>query len=253
MSGLEVVNMTKEEQMLLKRVQDLSQRAYFQSRPCFTDFLDMNEQSVILSYFKGPIFPTFYGGYDMAERKIAIFSETETEYPTCWLRVSPTYPKYAEKLTHRDFLGSILGLGLERSCIGDLIIDNAEAHVQCLSRVKEFIQNELSQVKHTNVTVCEVSPEEFLTEPKLEVIKGSVSSIRLDAVISLAFHLSRSQSCILIESGQVYVNSRLNTSNGAVLKDGDKISVRHKGKFIFVDGQNKSKKNKCIVEIHKYV
>lgn len=245
--------MTKEEQILLKHFADLSDRAYFQNRPCFTDFLDMNEQSLLLKYFQGPVQPDLYGGYDFAERKIAVFSENIKEYPLCWLEVQPVHPKYAEPLSHRDFLGSILGLGLERNCIGDLIIDESGAKFVCLARVKDFIQSELTQVRHTYVKVREISYLESVIQPKMEIIHGTVSSLRLDAVISLAFHLSRSQSCALIESGQVYINSRLNTSNGAVLKDGDRISVRHKGKFIFIDSKNKSKKNKCMIEIHKYI
>ena len=66
--------MTREEQMLLKHFNDLSERAYYQNRPCFSDFLDMNAQSLLLRFFKGPIAPAFYGGYDFAERKIAVFS-----------------------------------------------------------------------------------------------------------------------------------------------------------------------------------
>ena len=108
-------------------------------------------------------------------------------------------------------------------------------------------------VRHTHVIVTEMEELEDVIQPELEIIRGSVHSLRLDAVISLAFHLSRSQSCSLIESGQVFINNRLNVSNGASLKDGDHISVRHKGKFIFIDSNSKSKKNKCIVEIHKYV
>lgn len=245
--------MTKEEQMLLKHFNDLSERAYYQNRPCFSDFLDMNEQSLLLQYFQGPVTPTLYGGYEFAERKIAVFSELPAPYPLCWLEIGPAYPKYAENLGHRDFLGSILGLGLERNCIGDILIENSRARILCFERVKDFILQELRQVRHTAVQVKEIELPEVLARPKFEIIHGTVSSLRLDAVISLAFRLSRSQSCNLIESGQVYINSRLNTSNGAALKDGDMISVRHKGKFIFVDSKNKSKKNKCMVEIHKYV
>jgi RNA-binding protein YlmH len=245
--------MTKEEQMLLKHFTDLSERAYYQNRPCFSDFLDMNEQSLLLQSFRGPVQPELYGGYDFAERKIAVFSEIPAACPVSWLEVRPAYPKFTEKLGHRDFLGSILGLGLERSCIGDILLEDTTARFICLDRVKDFILQEFHQVRHTSVRVQEIELPETLAQPKFEVIHGTVSSLRLDAVISLAFKLSRSQSCTLIESGQVYINSRLNTSNGAVLKDGDMISVRHKGKFIFVDSQNKSKKNKCMVEIRKYV
>ena len=245
--------MTKEEQMLLKHFEDLCERAYFQNRPCFSDFLDMNSQSLLLNYFHGPIPPVLYGGYDLAERKVAMFSESDADYPICWLEILPLYPKYAENLGHRDYLGSILGLGLERNCIGDILIDGPVARFACLERVKDFILQELHQIRRTSVQVSLIDLPEALAKPKFEIIRGSVSSVRLDSVISLAYRLSRSQSCNLIENGQVYINSRLSTSNGANLKDGDIISVRHKGRFVFMDSQNKSKKNKCIIEIHKYV
>lgn len=245
--------MTKEEQMLIQHFNDLSERAYVQNRPCFTDFLDMNEQSLLLSRFSGPLSPVLYGGYELAERKIARFSETEVSFPVKWLRITPAHPKYSENLGHRDFLGSILGLGLERSCIGDLLVKDASSFVLCLNRVSDFIISELRMVRHTHVIVTEMEELEDVIQPEFEIIRGSVHSLRLDAVISLAFHLSRSQSCSLIESGQVFINNRLNVSNGTSLKDGDHISVRHKGKFIFIDSNSKSKKNKCIVEIHKYV
>ena len=247
--------MNKEEHVLLKHLKDLSERAYYQDRPYFTDFLDMNEQSILLNYFDGPIQPVLYGGYPMAERSIAIFSENTIpeELPVQWVRICPAYPKYAEKIGHRDFLGSILGLGLERSCIGDLIINGHTAYVLCLKRIADFLIQELTQVKHTVVKVEISELPEDLSKPKFEIIHGTVTSIRLDSVISLAFRLSRSQACELIRNGQVYINNRLNTSNGTNLKDGSVISVRHKGKFIFADCNNKSKKNKCIVEVHKYV
>ena len=95
--------MTKEEQMLLKHFEDLSERAYFQNRPCFSDFLDMNSQSLLLNYFHGSVSPVLYGGYTLAERKVAMFSEIDADYPVCWLEITPLYPKYAENLGHREY------------------------------------------------------------------------------------------------------------------------------------------------------
>ena len=245
----------KNEQILLKHLKDLSERAFYQNRPFFTDFLDMNEQSVLLNYFDGPIFPKLIGGYPMAERKIAVFCETDSipDHPFEWIQISPLHPKFSETLSHRDFLGSILGLGLERSCIGDLIVNDSTAYVLCQNRITDFLIQELSQVRHTFVKAEVSDLPDYLAKPKFEIIRGSVASIRLDAVISLAFHLSRTQAVEFIRNGQVFINNRLNTSNGTPLKNGSIISVRHKGKFLFVDCNNKSKKNKCIVEVHKYV
>ena len=122
-----------------------------------------------------------------------VYKRQPVEYPVCWLEIQPAYPKYAEKLGHRDFLGSILGLGLERSCIGDLLIENSTARILCLERVQDFIIQELTQVRHTSVQAKVIEIPESVARPKFETIHGTVNSLRLDAVISLAFRLSRSQ------------------------------------------------------------
>ncbi len=245
--------MTKEEQILIRHFEDLSKRAWQSGRPCFTDFLDMNAQSLLASDHSLDIIPVFDGGYEGAERKIAIFSEYETESPLCYLVITPVSEKFAEKLTHRDYLGSVLSLGLERTCIGDIIVEDKRAILICLKRVKEMIMQDLVSVRHTTVRIDEIVHTNFIYEPRFDIIRKTVSSVRLDAVIGAAFNLSRSSACRLIESGIVFVNSRLTISNAASLRDGDIISVRHKGRVqLSVSGQ-KSKKDKTIIEIKKFV
>ncbi len=244
--------MTKEEQMMLRHFEDLSKRAWQTGRPCFTDFLDMNAQSLLNNDHSLMIFPSFDGGYDGAERKIAIFSDFEIESPLCFLAIKPVSEKFAEKLTHRDYLGSVLSLGLERSCIGDIIVEDKRAVLICLSRVKNMIEQELFSVKHTTVTITEIIKEDFIYEPKYDLIRKTVTSVRLDSVISAAFNVSRSTACHFIESGIVFVNSRMIVSNAASLHDGDIISVRHKGRIQLTLSGQKSKKDKTIIEIKKF-
>ena len=245
--------MTKEEQILLRHFEDLSRRAYQSGRPCFTDFLDMNAQSLLKGDHSLDIMPVFDGGYEGAERKIAIFSEYETESQLCYLAITPVSEKFAEKLTHRDYLGSVLSVGLERSCIGDIIVEDKRAILICLKRVRELIMDELVSVKHTTVTIDEIDEENFVYEPRFELIRKTVASVRLDAVIGAAFNLSRSSACRLIESGIVFVNSRMTISNAASLHDGDIISVRHKGRVQLAVSGQKSKKDKTIIEIKKFI
>lgn len=109
-------------------------------------------------------------------------------------------------------------------------------------------------MRHTSV-YCEVEaglPEE-LTEPKTERKEGSVASVRLDAVLSLAFSSSRSKMVPLIEGGQVFINGKLVTSPSASLKEDDLVTVRHMGKFRYVGVQNQTKKGRLYVAVERFV
>ena len=109
-------------------------------------------------------------------------------------------------------------------------------------------------MRHTSV-YCEIEtglPEE-LTEPKTERKEGSVASVRLDAVLSLAFNSSRSKMVPLIEGGQVFINGKLVTSPSAPLKEEDLVTVRHMGKFRYVGVQNQTKKGRLYVAVERFV
>lgn len=96
-------------------------------------------QSLLSVFLKVRLLRRFMVVMILLNVKSPFFRKLPVEYPVCWLEIQPAYPKYAEKLGHRDFLGSILGLGLERSCIGDLLIENSTARILCLERVQDFI------------------------------------------------------------------------------------------------------------------
>ena len=118
--------MKNENDIIIHRFEDLAERSLCNYTPTYTDFLDMNEQSILSSSYL-PCSFTLYGGYEMAERKIACFNEEELtgeapDFPAVWLKISPTAPKFANELSHRDFLGALMNLGLERCVFGDLII-----------------------------------------------------------------------------------------------------------------------------------
>ena len=124
-------------QFLEKRFLDLSRTAYQRDIVTYTDFLNLNEQNILHGLPKNQLFSRYqlFGGYDTAERQMAAFipdalylrygkselSPVETGYPFCAVRISPLQRKYAEKLTHRDYLGAVLNLGMERSKTGDII------------------------------------------------------------------------------------------------------------------------------------
>ena len=217
--------MQKEEQQLEKRLSELSNLAYNRDIITYSDFLNLNELNILHSMPKDRLSTKFmtFGGYRLAERQMAAFlpdalslrgetfdPELKEEIPCPFqiLRISPLHAKYAEKLTHRDYLGTILGLGIERAKLGDILVTGKEAIVFVHAKLKDFLMEELTRVRHTQVFVEEISKEEFSYEPKYEEIQGTVASVRLDSLLSLAFSSSRTKLSGLIEGGKVFVKRK---------------------------------------------
>ena len=117
----------------------------------------------------------------------------------------------------------------------------------------DFISDELIKVRHTNVITDITDISNLNYSPRTELIKGTVASVRLDSLLSLAFSSSRTRLTGLIEGGKVFVNGRLMTTNAYQVKEDDIISVRGMGKFKFTGGEGKSRKNRIYVTIEKYI
>ena len=150
-------------------------------------------------------------------------------------------------------VGAILNLGVDRSVVGDILIKDKEAWVFCLHKMSDFFIDNLVRVRHTTVLVTRVEQAEEIPEPQFEAISGTCASVRLDSLIGLAFQTSRSSMVSFIESGLVFVNGKLITSNGYEPKEGDIISVRGKGRFIYDGVSRQTKKGRLGVRLRKYI
>lgn len=250
--------MMKSRENFLSHIKELARKSYEENRYMFTYFLDLEEQDILEQNTPALCFiaKKLWGGYAFAERKIAIFGSEEqfgyqAEPPIALLRIEPANLKFAEKLSHRDFLGSLLGLGIERKIIGDILVEDNIAYAYVHKSMVEFIKRELYKVKHTNVTVY-VEEKEIEREPSFLDVGGFVPSFRLDALLSLAFRMSRKESSDYIKMKKVYRNSKLCVSPATFLSEGDIISVRGYGKFIFFEQGNTSKKGRHYVLLKKY-
>ncbi|MGN0298586.1 MAG: RNA-binding protein [Lachnospiraceae bacterium] len=251
-------NMTKEEQILCRHLLELAENCYNWSAPVFSNFLSLNEQSLFESMKEQlpPIQVKMEGGHELAERKMIVFLPTGTAYevaaPVAFLKIAPVNAKFADSLTHRDFLGAVLNLGMEREKIGDILVEENEAVLICHEEMANFIVEHLEKIKHTNVTCRVISREEFHYTPKVKEIRGTVASLRLDAILSLAFGHSRNKMSDYIKGEKVYINGKLKTSNSVMLKEGDVVSVRGVGKFAFQEIGNTTKKDRIFITIHVY-
>ncbi len=252
-----LANKNKEEQILAGRLSDLADACYKRNIPVFSSFLNLNEQNILYNMKKSLsyICVSTDGGFEYAERRIAVFLPYEgCEYtlPIEILKIEAD-KRFADSLSHRDFLGALMNLGIERSLLGDIIISDGAAYVICLDKIADFIADNLTRVKNDYVSCkryCTLD-ENFI--PSYKEVVGSVASLRLDAVISLAFNESRSHSVKYIEDGLVFVNGRLITTNAYNLKEGEIISVRGRGRFKYICTRSETKKGRYMVVLNLYV
>lgn len=258
--------MNKEEQLLEKRLIELSNLAFSRDIVTFSDFLNLNELNILHRTPKDQFKARFetYGGYELAERQMVAFlpdafslymeeAEINQMYPMKILKITPVHAKFAEELGHRDYLGALLNLGIERTKIGDILVQEKVAYVFVHESMADYLVNELVKVRHTVVLPSVETATDFIYEPKFEIIRGTVSSVRLDVLLSLSFQSSRSKLTPLIEGGKVYVNGKNITSNAYRVKNDDIISVRGMGRFQFKGIVSQTKKGRYCIELYKYV
>lgn len=209
---------SKEDQILYKRFRDLGNMAYQRGICVYSDFVTITQQELACQAL-AELYPDThveqlplyaYGGYEEADRRVLMFMPPEymdrisdTQFPISCIRIAPVNRKFGEALTHRDYLGTVMGMGLERDQIGD--------------------------------------------------ISGSVTTPRLDAVLSVAIRTSRTQGLQLIRDGNIYINGKCCTENAKLLREGDIISVRGYGKYRFRQTGVRSKKGRYHIMVQQYI
>ena len=251
--------MDKEDLLLQKRLSELANRSYGQNMFTFTDFLSLPELD--LFYQNEPQLRyagvTIFGGTREADRKVIRFGNPdelgyEEEFPICCIVIEPLLEKFGEILNHRDYLGALMNLGIERENLGDIFIKGKVGYVFCLQRIAEYILENLTQVRHPHVKTKILEKTEDFIKKEMEEIEVLTASERIDGVISKIFHFSRSQSIELFRGKKIYVNSRLCENNSYTLKPSDVISVRGYGKFVYNGVGHETKKGKLSVKIGIY-
>ena len=249
----------KELIQLQSRLKDLAEQSYRQNTYTFTGFLGLAELDVYYRMEKELSFshPALFGGDEDAERQIVRFGSPEElgyeeAYPISCIHVKPLLLKFADPLSHRDFLGALMNLGIERSCIGDIRVGDKECYLYCLSNMEAFLCENLTQVKHTHVSCQPVEGCAPSAKEDAQSVEIQVSSLRLDNCLAKLYHISRTESLALFQKGLVYVNGRLTENNSRSLKEGEVVNVRGYGKFRFNGVKYETKKGKLCLETEVY-
>lgn len=239
--------------IMFAHIFDLALKADKYAAPVYGDFLSENSISELyrrMQYL--PATPVLFGGFDDAERKMVAFipEYMEPSFPISALKLTSPLIK---GLSHRDFLGSVLGLGIKREKCGDIIINEDCAYILLDDDIASYAANSLTKVGREGVKAQLVPLSDIKAPQKtFKPINGTVSSLRLDAVLSLFSGKGRSKSAELISGGLVFVNGICAQKSDMRLNDGDVISLRGKGKATLTVGGT-SKKDRIFITLNAWL
>ena len=248
--------MIDDELLLKKRFEELASRSRNKGIWVFSDFLSTAQQSILMS-MRLPYSFELHGGYEGAERKVACFGSVEDCGYDCvpdfvCIKIQPVAQKFADELTHRDFFGSVMALGLKREVLGDIIVYENCGYLFCKEEISAYIRENLTSVKRTTVSCTEVAAPPEISVALPEISEIIVSSQRLDALVCAVYGFSRSTAKELIEQGRVSVNSVVTLRADLVVEEHGTVSVRGSGRFIFEGILRKTKKDRLRAAVRIY-
>lgn len=265
--------MIDENKLLLAGIEDKYENFLDYYALVSTDFMSIPQQSVCSQFLcsnpgcRGWL----YGGYEDAERRMLVFVpdyidvngedelieyfvENPDDCPIVILNLSYKAGAGARELGHRDYLGSILGEGIKREKVGDILVRPGGAQVIAERNIAEYLALHYGKAGRTNLEAEVLSIAEVDSGiVKKEELRTSVASPRLDNVVSAVFGVSRKDAVAAIGQGRVFVNDVENNKPDYTLKDGEKLVLRGKGKAIYKGTSGTSKKGKIYITVEKYV
>ena len=227
-----------------------------------TGLLDSHEQALAkqVMMHSADVRTFLWGGYEGAERRMLVCVPAESPmtdeeaYEGLLEVLRVKKPAISRELTHRDYLGSMLGLGIDRSVTGDILVRDDGADIIIVPEIADFLLEEYIQVGRTHVS-REVHPlsELIMPEVRTQIIKDTVPSARLDSIIASAFKLSRSKAAEAIRGGIVSVDHIECLKPDARVEEGAILVLRGKGKALLKEIGGESKKGRTWVIIEKYI
>ena len=257
---LDRLGLAGEDRLALAKVLDKAEQASGRNIPAVTDFLSPQQRARALDLLRlAGISESAYvlqGGYEGAERQVLQFlpdwMEPETaETPIRCLRA---VFREEEQLTHRDFLGSLMGMGIVREKVGDILVAPGSADLLVLEGVADFLLQSWDSAGRARLRVSAIEPEKLhIPAVRRKEVRDTVSSLRLDAVAASGFRLARGKAAALIESGKVQLNWRECVKPDKLLEAGDVVSARGFGKFELSEVGGPTRKGRISIVLQVYV
>lgn len=250
-----------DERIVLARALDQMERAANRSIPCATQFLSPAQRAALEPLLAASGHPRrlFHGGYEGAERTVCVFlpdwlegSDWQAEDELAAIECA--YPPTGADLTHRNLLGGLMGIGLTREKVGDILTGDTAAQIICLKEAAPIILSQFEQAGRYRLKLREISLSELSPAPaQVKVIHDTVSALRLDAVLASGFSLSRGRAADAVAGGRVAVNHRECLKPDKPVAEGDILTCRGLGKCVLKTVGGQSRKGRIIIEIERYL
>ena len=242
------------DDIFIRKIEDVFRllEKYHSAR--FSRFLDEQEQAKLRQ--EGILGGVLFGGYPLAERKMfGAFPDwqepCEEEFPIKILRITK---KYEKEINHRNYLGTILSLGIERDMIGDILVDDKGASVFVSRDIAEFIKDNIKKVSGVGVDISEVDIKSLkIPQKQFELMDIIAASMRIDACVAALLNVSRKDAKNLILSGKVMVNHLEPKSEDTKITEGDLLSVRGFGRAEIYEIGNKTRSDRIHITVKKYI
>ena len=248
----------KDDKILLASAIDRLEQCQECYMPTRTEFLDLHQRTLLNNMLKSEAKTCkveFFGGYEDSERTVCFFLPDYAEIDSVddLVVAKVSVPKEGKKLTHRDYLGSLLGLGIKREKTGDILVRPDGADIIILRDLADFIEMNFVKAGHVplSVTIKELD-QLVIPEKSFKDKEDTIASLRLDNVISSAFGLSRSKAAEAIKKGIVFVNSLECTKPDKEVQEGDKLVLRGKGKCYLLEKGGMSRKGRIYIKLRVY-
>ncbi len=255
---------TPEERILLARILDKVDMAQLRGVPSTTHFLSPSEQAAVTRLLNSCGHPRhhFFGGYDGAERRICAFFPDWLEVED-WLQdeegcplsaITAKFPRDSGNLSHRDLLGSLMGLGLTREKLGDIIMDESHCQLILLKDVAPIVLSQWESAGRWKLFLSPIPLSQLNPKPpEVKTIRDTVATLRLDGVLSSAFSLSRTKAAALVSAGRVSVNHLECVKGDKQVAQGDIITARGLGKCMVREVLGQSKKGRIMIVLERYI
>ena len=255
----------QEDKMCLSQILDKIEFSKSKQKIEYTDFLDMYQVALVENFFRKIKFKNYklYGGYEEAERKVAIiYPEKYDEemikknYNKILKVVKIILPEEEKgKYSHRNYLGGIVKLGLKREKVGDIVVSKKGAEIITLTEFSKILLQQLpSLTRFENSKIIEKEIDKLeIQEVNIEEVKIIVPSLRMDNIVSDLIRTSRNKAVEVIKQERVFVNGQNETKPSKLIKIGDKITVRGKGRFVVKQIEGTTRSGRTVLVIEKFV
>ena len=242
------------DDIFVNRINDVYRLCEKYHSPRFSKFLDEEEISRLKS--EGFLGGVLFGGYEGCERKIlgAFPDWMEPSFDEFPIKALHIIKRYEKELSHRNYLGTILSLGIERNKIGDILVLDDGAYVFVLDDIADFIKDNIKKISHCGVYIEECNLFDVkIPEKKHELLDVIAAALRVDAVLAGLLHISRNDAKSYLSSGYVKVNHTEIKEADFEVKENDLLSIRGFGRTEIFSVGNKTRSDRVHITIKKYL